>query len=64
MECKPLKYKYKPFVIAGAICALCIAFMVAALVYSGAREPAQAEFKPPPFEAAAQAGTPEVPEAM
>ena len=48
--------------VLAAVCLLCLAMMAAALVYT--QSPAQGEFTPPPFEASAVSGTPEVPEEL
>ena len=48
--------------VLAAVCLLCLAMMAAALVYT--QSPAQGEFIPPPFEASAVSGTPDVPEKL
>ena len=48
--------------VLAAVCLLCLAMMAAALVYT--QSPAQGKFTPPPFEASAVSGTPEVPEEL
>ncbi len=48
--------------VLAAVCLLCLAAMTIALIYTGT--PSQEEFTPPPFDAAAVSGTPEVPEEL
>ncbi len=50
----------RPITILAVLCAAALAVMTAALLYTG-RAP---QFTPPPFDAAAQAGTPAVPEGI
>lgn len=50
----------RPITILAVLCAAALAVMIAALLYTG-RAP---QFTPPPFDAAAQAGTPAVPEGI
>ena len=48
--------------VLAAACLLCLAMMAAALVYT--QSTSQGEFTPPPFDASAVSGTPEVPEEL
>lgn len=50
----------RPITILAVLCAAALAVMTAALLYTG-RAP---QFTPPPFDAAAQMGTPAVPESI
>lgn len=50
----------RPITILAVLCAAALAVMTAALLYTG-RAP---QFTPPPFDAAAQTGTPAVPEGI
>lgn len=54
--------KNKLLTVAAVICAISLIAMAAALMTG--REPAPQAFTPPPFEAAAAAGTPQVPETL
>lgn len=54
--------KNRPLLLAGAVCIVSLAAMVLALTFGGTKE--TAPFTPPPFDEAAQTGTPEVPDAL
>ena len=54
--------KNRPLLLAGAVCILSFAAMVLALTLGGTKE--TAPFTQPPFDEAAQTGTPEVPDAL
>ena len=58
-----MKKKNTPLIIAAAICVLSLIVMVVALI--GQKQPQVAgEFTPPPFDPAAESGTPVVPEGL
>lgn len=52
--------KNHPLLLAGAVCVFFLAVMILALTFGGAQK--IAPFTPPPFDEAAQTGTPEVPD--
>lgn len=54
--------KNRPLLLAGAVCIVSLAAMVLALTFGGKQE--AIPFTPPPFDEAAQTGTPEVPDAL
>lgn len=54
--------KNRPLLLAGAICVLSLTVMILALTFGGKQE--AIPFTPPPFDEAAQTGTPEVPDAL
>lgn len=57
-----MKKKNVPLMLAAAVCILSLAVMVFALNAGG--RPGKGEFTPPPFDPAAEAGTPQVPEGL
>lgn len=57
-----MKKKNVPLLLAAAVCILSLAVMVFALNAGG--RTGKGEFTPPPFDPAAEAGTPQVPEGL
>lgn len=57
-----MKKKPTPLTLTALLCVLSLVVMVFALIRQP--EPAKAEFTPPPFDPAAVAGTPDVPEGL
>ena len=56
--------KGKSLYILIAVCAFAVLGMILALFLGGGEQPQRPDFTPPPFEASAQVGTPEVPDGM
>ena len=56
--------KGKSLYILIAVCAFAVLGMILALFLGGSEQPQRPDFTPPPFEASAKVGTPEVPEGM